>query len=544
MENWQTHEVSNQTPPLENYNLFTSDKALQEALQREGAGWAADDLQRIGAELGTARAFDLGRLANLHTPELRSFDPRGNRLDQVEFHPAWHEILTGVMRRGLHSAPWADPKPGAHVARAAAYLMQGQTEAGSLCPTTMTYGAIPALQKGEQRIRDWLPTLYSREHDPRDLPFAQKKGGMIGMGMTEKQGGSDVRSNTTQARPIGNNEFLVTGHKWFFSAPMCDAHLVLANTPKGLSCLFLPRWRPDGSKNPIQIQRLKEKVGNRSNSSSEVEFRDAWGILLGEEGRGVPTIIEMATYTRLDCCLGTGGGMRQALSQVMHHASHRSAFGARLIDQPLMRNVLADLALEVEAATAMSLRMARAFDSLDNEAENAFRRLVTPAAKYWICKRGPEMAAEAMEVLGGNGYVDEGILARIYREMPVNSIWEGSGNIMCLDLLRAFSKTPNALQVLMAELTPALGRHAAYDKFLGQLQRDFADSGNIETRARRLTQNLTLALQASLLLQHAPDYVADAFCRSRLAQDWGYNFGTLPANVDFAGILERAWSQL
>ena len=543
MENWQTHEVSNQTPPLENYNLFTSDKVLQEALQREGASWAADDLQRAGAELGTARAFDLGRLANLHSPELRGFDSRGNRLDQVEFHPAWHEILSGVMRRGLHSAPWADPKPGAHVARAAAYVLQGQTEAGSLCPTTMTYGAIPALQKGEQRIRDWLPTLYSREHDPRDLPFAQKKGGMIGMGMTEKQGGSDVRSNTTLARPIGNNEYLVTGHKWFFSAPMCDAHLVLAQTPNGLSCIFMPRWRPDGSKNPLQIQRLKDKLGNRSNSSSEIEFRDAWGILLGEEGRGVPTIIEMATYTRLDCCLGTSGGMRQALSQALHHASHRSAFGARLIEQPLMRNVLADLALETEAATALSLRMARAFDSLDNEAENAFRRLVTPAAKYWICKRGPELAAEAMEVQGGNGYVDEGMLARIYREMPVNSIWEGSGNIMCLDLLRAFSKTPRALPILMAELTPALGRHAAYDKFLGQLQRDFGDSGNLETRARRLTQNLALALQASLLLQHAPDFVADAFCRSRLQQDWGYNFGTLPANVDFAGILARAWPQ-
>ena len=541
MESWQTHEVSNQTPPLENYNLFDSDRVLQEALQREGASWAAEQLQSAGAELGTAQAFDLGRVANLNTPVLRAFDSRGNRTDFVEFHPAWHEILTGVMRRGLHSAPWADPKPDAHVARAAAYMMQGQTEAGSLCPTTMTYGAIPALQKGEQRIRDWLPTLYSREHDPRDLPFAQKKGGMIGMGMTEKQGGSDVRANTTQAQAIGNNEYLVTGHKWFFSAPMCDAHLVLAQTPKGPSCIFMPRWRPDGSKNPIQVQRLKEKVGNRSNSSSEVEFRDAWGLLLGEEGRGVPTIIEMATYTRLDCCLGTSAGMRQALSQAMHHASHRSAFGARLIDQPLMRNVLADLALETEAAATLSLRMARAFDSLDNESENAFRRLVTPAAKYWICKRGPELAAEAMEVLGGNGYVDDGMLARIYREMPVNSIWEGSGNIMCLDLLRAFSKTPNVLHVLMAELTPALGRHAAYDTFLGQLQRDFADSSNIETRARRLTQNLTLALQASLLLQHAPDYVSDAFCRSRLAHDWGYNFGTLPANVDFASLLNRAW---
>ncbi|MEW9897131.1 isovaleryl-CoA dehydrogenase [Chitinivorax sp. PXF-14] len=541
MQSWQTHEVQNQTPPLGDINLFTIDKVLQEGASREGAAWAADWLYQAGADLGRADQFELGRLANQFTPQFKPFDARGNRIDTVEFHPAWHEILRGVAKRGLHTSPWADPRRGAHVARAAGYIMQAQIEAGSLCPTTMTYGAIPALAKGPQSVRTWLPTLFSREHDPRDLPFAQKRGGMIGMGMTEKQGGSDVRANTTFATAIGDGEYLITGHKWFFSAPMCDAHLVLAQAPGGLSCFFVPRWRPDGSKNPIHVQRLKDKVGNRSNSSSEVEFHDAWGVLLGEEGRGVPTILEMGTYTRLDCVIGTAGGMRQALVQGLHHAHHRSTFGARLIDQPLMKNVLADLALEVEAAVTIGLRMARAFDAQDDEAETLYRRLVTPAVKYWVCKRGPEFAAEAMEVLGGNGYVEDGILGRIYREMPVNSIWEGSGNIMCLDVLRAIGKSPRTLEVLQAELAPALGRHRAFDTFVARLQRDFMHADGLETRARRLTQDLALALQAGLLLQHAPDYVSDAFCRSRLAGDWGQHFGTLPADVDFDGLLRRSW---
>ena len=540
MENWKTHEVSNQTPPLGAYDLFAFDRVLQEAVEREGAGWAASALHRAGTELGAPELLELGRLANQHPPILRAFDPLGIRIDQVEFHPAWHELLRGIIRRGLHTGPWAEPRAGAHVARAAEYLMQSQVEAGSLCPTTMTYGSIPTLRGGPPSVQAWLPTLFSREHDPRDVPFASKRGGMIGMGMTEKQGGSDVRSNTTTAVPSGGGEVRLTGHKWFFSAPMSDAHLVLANSPGGLSCFFMPRFTPDGVKNPIHIQRLKDKVGNRSNASGEVEFRDAWGVLVGEEGRGVATILEMGTYTRLDCTIGSAGGMRQALVQAIHHTTHRQTFGKRLIDHPLMKNVLADLALESEAATALAMRLARAFDSGD-AGEGAFRRVMTPAGKYWVCKRAPEFAAEAMEVLGGNGYVEEGVLGRLFREMPVNSIWEGSANVMCLDVLRALTKTPHALAVLVAELEPARGRLRAYDQFLEELLRELADTDRVEVRSRRLTQDLALALQASLLVRFAPDFVAEAFCRSRLSQDWGANFGTLPRDIDFDGILERAW---
>jgi putative acyl-CoA dehydrogenase len=385
-----------------------------------------------------------------------------------------------------------------------------------------------------------LPTLYSRQHDPRDIPFSAKKGGLLGMGMTEKQGGSDVRSNTTEARILRGDEYLIRGHKWFFSAPMCDAHLVLARSTNGLSCFFVPRWRPDGTKNPIHIQRLKNKLGNRSNSSSEVEFHDAWGLLLGEEGRGVPTIIEMGTYTRLDCTLGSAGLMRQGLSQALHHAGYRHAFGKALIDQALMQNVLADLALESEAATALALRLARAFDRQNDEAESIVRRLLTPAAKFWVCKRGCEFMAEAMEVLGGNGYCEDFNLARMYREMPVNSIWEGSGNIMCLDVLRAVQKNSRALDVLAQELSnttgqPLLEKHR--DRILQRLKTDITH----EVSARRLTQDLILGVQASLLIRFAPAYVAEAFCQSRLSQDWGYTFGTLGPSVHFRGILERAW---
>jgi putative acyl-CoA dehydrogenase len=535
---WPTHDVTNQSPPLGDYNLFVADPALREGAAREGAAWALSELANIGSELGRAETMDLGRLANQYPPQLRAFDAKGFRRDQVEFHPAWHSLMQGIVARGFHTGPWAAPQKGAHVARAAGYLMQAQVEAGSLCPTTMTYGAIPAIAKHADLARDWLPTLFSREYDARDLPFTQKRGGLIGMGMTEKQGGSDVRANTTIAVPA-ESAYALTGHKWFFSAPQCDAHLVLAQAPGGLSCFFVPRWRPDGSKNPILIQRLKEKLGNKSNASSEVEFQGAYGVLLGEEGRGVPTILEMGTYTRLDCVLGTMGMMRQALSIAIHHCRHRQTFGTLLSDQPLMQNVLADMALEVEAATALALRMARAFDAQDDEAETLLRRLFTPAAKYWICKRGPELAAEAMEVMGGNGYVEEGAHARIYREMPVNSIWEGSGNIMCLDVLRAIGKSPRTVEVLQAELAPALGRDARYDRFVAQLQAQFADSAALEVRARRVTQHLVLAVQASLLLQHAPDYVAKAFCGSRLGRDWGDSFGTLPADVDFRALIQR-----
>jgi len=534
-----THDVTNQSPVLNEYNLYLADPALCDAAVREGAGWAQQTLTEAGATLGSAEVFEHGRLANQYPPLLRAFDAKGVRRDQVEFHPSWHALMQGIVARGYHGSPWTQPQAGAHVARAAGYLLQAQVEAGTLCPTTMTYGAIPALARHDQLAREWLPTLLSTEYDPRDLPLAEKRGGLVGMGMTEKQGGSDVRANTTRAVPDGDGAYRITGHKWFFSAPQCDAHLVLAQAPGGLSCFFVPRWRPDGQRNAIAIQRLKDKLGNKSNASSEVEFHDAYGLLLGEEGRGVPTILEMGTYTRLDCVLGTAGMMRQALSQAVHHARHRQVFGRRLVDQPLMQAVLADMALEVEASITLALRMARAFDA-DDEAALLLRRILTPAAKFWVCKRGIELAGEAMEVMGGNGYVEEGAHARIYREMPVNSIWEGSGNIMCLDVLRALGKSPRTAEVLAAEWAPALGRNAHYDWHVGRLsERMRAEIGN-EADVRRLTRDLVLTQQAALLILHAPDYVSSAFCAGRLGPDAGLVFGSLAPEHGTDQIVARA----
>ncbi len=404
------HAVLNQTPPLADYNLFTTDAALRAGVEREGAAAHSEELVRAGAAIGTAASFEDGRLANRYPPQLQSFNVQGERVDRVEFHPAWHALMQGIAARGYHSAPWARENgravAGAHVARAAGYLMQAQVECGTLCPTTMTYGAIAAMRRDCALSRDWLPRLLTREYDARDIPIEHKRGGLIGMGMTEKQGGSDVRANTTRAQRTADGSYRISGHKWFFSAPQCDAHLVLAQSEAGLSCFFMPRRLPDGTRNGIHIQRLKDKLGNRSNASSEVEFIDAWAQLLGEEGRGIPTILEMGTYTRLDCVIGSSGMMRHAVVQALHHAHHRRAFGAKLIEQPLMRSVLADLVLESEAATALALRLARAFDS-ERQDEIALRRALTPAAKFWVCKRGCELAAEAMEVLGGNGYTEE-----------------------------------------------------------------------------------------------------------------------------------------
>ncbi|WP_269531297.1 isovaleryl-CoA dehydrogenase [Chitinimonas sp. BJYL2] len=535
-----THDVFNQSPPLVSYNLFLSDPALREAVVREGAGWAVDALKTAGAALGSEESFEQGRQANIYTPVLRNFDARGYRTDQVEFNPAWHNLMRGIVSRGLHSSPWANPKAGAHVARAAGFMLQAQVEAGALCPTTMTYGAIPAIARHASLAHDWLPLLYSREYDHRDQPSANKRGGLVGMGMTEKQGGSDVRANTTRAEPDGNGAYAITGHKWFFSAPQIDAHLVLAQAPQGLSCFFMPRWRPDGTRNPIHIQRLKDKLGNRSNASSEVEFHGAYGVLLGEEGRGIPTILEMGNYTRLDCVLGTAGMMRQAVSRAVHHARHRQVFGKALVDQPIMRNVLTDLALEAEAAMVLGLRLARAFEDDADEAEQLFRRVMTPAAKFWICKRGPELAAEAMEVMGGNGYVEDGLHARIYREMPVNSIWEGSGNVMCLDVLRALAKHPRAGEVLLAELAPARNRYPEFDRYADRLLSLLGVGGDLEAYARNLTRQMVLVVQAALLIRHAPTPVAEAFVASRLGGDWGGSFGTLAGNVDFDTIVARA----
>ncbi len=536
-----THEVINQAHALENYNAYTRNIPLQEAAAREGAGWAHDWLTARGAETGSAEWIEHGRLANVNAPQLRLFDRYGNRRDEVEFHPSWHACLSWLKGNGCDTGPWAEPKKGAHVARAAAYVMFAEIEDGSLCPTTMTYGAVPVLKQVPEIARDWMPLMLSREYDKRFIPATQKKGVLIGMGLTEKQGGSDVRANTTRAEPLGDGTWRIVGHKWFLSAPMCDAFLVTAQSPKGLSCFFVPRWTPDGRLNEIRIQRFKDKMGDRSNAGTEAEFWGSTGWLVGEEGRGIPTVLEMGVYTRLDCAIGSTGIMRAALSQAMHHTSLRAAFGKLLRQQPLMMNVLADMALETEAATALSLRLARAFDAQDDEAESQLRRILTPLAKYWVCKRCPTLVAEAMEVHGGNGYVEEGPMPRLFRQSPLNSIWEGSGNVMCLDVLRAMAKHPRSVEFLMAEIEPAFGRSAVFDRWVSWLKDELQDPDAIENRARRLVQDLALALQGALLLRFAPDYVSQAFCATRLAGDWGYAFGTLPKNSDFGSILERAW---
>jgi putative acyl-CoA dehydrogenase len=531
-------EVTNQPPPLDPYDLFASDVVLREAVKREKAGWAENELAALGTKLGEADTVALGFAANRNPPELKSFDRFGHRVDEIEFHPAWHALMAIALEAGLHSSPWAKPQAGAHVARAAGTYMLTQVESGVYCPVAMTYGSVTTLQKAPALAAEWLPRVFARRYDARFIPAREKQGALLGMGMTENQGGSDLRTNSSRAEPTGDGSFRLFGHKWFLSAPMCDAFLVLAQSPKGLSCFFLPRWKPDGERNAIQINRLKDKLGNKSNASSEVEFNGAFVQLVGEEGRGIPTIIEMSNFTRLDCAIGSSGLMRQVLAQAIHHARHRSAFQKRLIDQPLMENVLADLALETEASTMLAMRVARAYDE-DDEASLVIRRALTPAAKFWICKRAPAVAAEAMEVLGGSGYVEECIMPRIYREMPVNSIWEGSGNVMCLDVLRALSRLPQAGDVLRAELD---GGDARLKKFAERLLKRLASpERNDERQARALVRELVLALQAALVLRHAPTPVADAFCASRLDDEAGGSvFGVLPRGLNLRAIVERA----
>jgi putative acyl-CoA dehydrogenase len=534
-----THEVLNQPPPLVDYDLFHSDRALADAVRREGAAWAEAELSAFGTSLGRAETIEWGVEANRNPPELHAFDRYGNRQDKVEFHPAWHQLMTLGVAAGLHASPWSTPQPGAHVARAAGALMLVQIESGVQCPITMTYGAVATLRRHAEISAEWLPRIFSRSYDRSFRPVAEKSGALIGMAMTEKQGGSDLRANTTRAEPSADGTYRLTGHKWFMSAPMCDAFLTLAQAPGGLTCFFLPRWTPGGALNAIRLQRLKDKLGNRSNASSEIELDCAWARRVGEEGRGIPTIIEMGNYTRLDCALGSAGLMRQAVAQAIHHAEHRTTFQKKLADQALMTNVLADMALESEAATALALRLARAYDNEDDPAETAFRRVVTPAAKYWICKRGPMLTAEAMEVLGGNGYVEECPMPRLYREAPVNSIWEGSGNIMCLDVLRALGRS-GAVEAVLAELRDTSGGNADLDRYVAKLEGGLAGSGSGESVARRLVEATALALQAALLLRHAPNFIADAFCASRLGGDWGHAFGTLPSGTDLRAIVARA----
>ncbi|MDO8373720.1 MAG: isovaleryl-CoA dehydrogenase [Polaromonas sp.] len=540
-----THEVFNQPEPLVDYNLFDTNRGLRDALKFNAPQLATAELSALGANLGSAEMQTHARLANTHTPQLHSHDRFGRRVDQVEFHPSYHELMKLAVSAGLHGTPWSGEGASPHVLRAAGFMLFTELEPSILCPISMTYAVTPALRDNAAIHADWAPRLTSRAYDPALKLFSEKAGVTMGMGMTEKQGGSDVRANTTQAVPDGSDgwgqRFCLTGHKWFFSAPMCDAFLVLAQAPAGLSCFFIPRVLPDGSLNTIHIQRLKDKLGNKANASSEVEFNSATAWLVGEEGRGVPQILEMGTMTRLDCALGTSGLMRQALSIALNHCAQREAFGKPLITQPLMRNVLADLALESEAATALAIRLARAFDHSADPHEQAMARLLTPVAKFWICKRGSHFAQEAMECLGGNGYVEEGgegIMARIYREMPLNSIWEGAGNIMALDLLRALRKA-DAAAALAQELAPAQGAHPALDRLAAALPTRVEEMAN-EMEARRLAQDVALAVQAALLYQSAPATVFEAFCDSRLGGDWGQAFGTLGADVDFDALINRA----
>ncbi|MFN4361217.1 MAG: isovaleryl-CoA dehydrogenase [Hylemonella sp.] len=540
-----THEVFNQPAPLVDYNLYETNRPLQDALRFNAPQLDTATLQQLGAAVGTAGMQNHARLANVHTPQLHSHDRQGRRIDQVEFHPSYHVLMSAAVGAGLHGTPWAGEGVSPHVQRAAGFMLFTELEPSMLCPISMSYAATPALRRNAAVYSDWGPKLTSRHYDPVLKPVAQKAGVTMGMGMTEKQGGSDVRANTTQAVADGNDawgvRYRLTGHKWFFSAPMCDAFLVLAQAPAGLSCFFLPRVLPDGTLNALHIQRLKDKLGNKANASSEVEFHQAAAWLVGEEGRGIPQILEMGTMTRLDCALGSSGLMRQALALALHHTRQRMAFGKPLIEQELMRNVLADLALESEAATALAIRLARAFDRAGDAHEQLMARLLTPVAKFWICKRGAAFAQEAMECLGGNGYVEEGgegVMARIYREIPVNSIWEGAGNIMALDLLRALRKGDVAA-ALAHELEPARGQHAALDRLARSLPLRVEAMAS-ETEARRLAQDVALAVQAALLAQTAQPAVFAAFCDSRLGGDWGQTYGSLGSGCDFAAILARA----
>ena len=538
-----THEVLNQVPPLVGHDT-SADPVLRAGLEREGAGWALEEISVLGRLAGSAEAQQLGRLAERHRPVLHTHDRYGHRVDEVEYTPAYHQLMQTAVAHGLHGAPWADDQPGAHVARAAKFMVVAQNEYGHLCPIAMTYAVVPALRRQPDVAAAWEPLLLSRKYDSRCMPAGEKTGVTMGMAMTEKQGGSDVRANTTRAEPIGaggpGGEYAITGHKWFCSAPMSDAFLALAQTTSGVSCFLVPRFTPDGKKNRLYFQRLKSKLGNRSNASSEVEFDGTWAQMVGEEGRGVATIVEMVNHTRLDCVLGSASLSRSALTQALHHADHRSAFGRRLSDQPLMKNVLADLAVESEAATLLGMRLARAYDrQSDKNFEAPFKRIATAVAKYWVCKRGPAVAAEALECHGGNGFVEESILPRLYREAPLNSIWEGSGNVICLDVLRAMSREPGTMEALFHEIKLASGQDRRFDAHVHTLETD-RDGGDLEVRARRFVERLAVGLQGSLLLRFGNPAITEAFCATRLAGDWGQAFGTLPRGMDLDAILTRA----
>jgi putative acyl-CoA dehydrogenase len=544
-----THEVINQVPPLAGHDV-AADQALLTSLARYKAGRVVPELHELGKAAGSAEVIELARLANDCPPVLRTHDRHGRRIDEVEFHPAWHKLMTTAVNHGLHAAPWASSEPGAHIARAAKFYVWTQAEAGHGCPISMTYSVVPALRHAPDLAARFEPLLTAASYDPGLRVPDGKSGLLAGMAMTEKQGGSDVRANTTRAEPAGDGSYLITGHKWFCSAPMCDLFLVLAQAPAGLTCFLLPRVLPDGSRNRMHIQRLKDKLGNRSNASSEVEYDEAVAWPVGEPGRGVATIIEMVSSTRLDCILGSAAGIRQAVVEATHHATHRAAFGHALAGQPAMAAVLADLALESEAATTLAMRLAAAADrgARGDRGEAALLRLMLPAAKHWICKRAPAVAAEALECLGGNGYVEESVMPRLYRDAPLNSIWEGSGNVTALDVLRALARSPDGADALRAELSLAAGADHGLDQAAERIWRELAgfaaEPDSAQYQARTLAGLLTVAMQAALLVRHAPQAVSDAFCASRLGHrdglgGPGVSFGTLPSGLDLIGVLSR-----
>ncbi len=539
-----THTIENVARPLQNYNLYQQDRPLQKLVEHYGGAWGNASLTEFGEHLGRAEYIDLGFQANEHKPTLETHDRYGNRIDLVKFHPAYHQLMHTALSHGLHSSPWTDPKSGAHVVRSAKTYLHSQIEAAHGCPVTMTFAAVPTLLKQPDVADVWLPKVTSCGYEPDNIPHTQKSAVTIGMAMTEKQGGSDVRANSTRAYPLGQpgpgQLYELVGHKYFVSAPMCDAFLVLAHSEGGLSCFLLPRWRPDGSKNPMQIQQLKQKMGNVANASCETELRGALAWMIGEEGKGVRNIIDMVALTRFDCMIGSSAGMRQAVSQATHHCQHRAAFGAKLIDQPLMQNVLADLAIEAEAAITLSMRFAHALDNPNQEGEQHLTRLGTAVGKYWICKRTPNHAYEAMECIGGSGVMETSPMPRLFRESPVNSIWEGSGNVQCLDMLRALGRTPDTLAVFFSELAKASGAHPVLDARIIALKERFRHTDDLEYHARSVVDDMAQTLQAALLYQTGNTLIADAFCQSRLASTGTHNYGTLPKGVNCAEIIDRA----
>jgi len=534
----------NQPADLVGYNLFESDPVLADSIH-ENASWSVSSLREMGNQLGQPDWLEQGRLANAYEPVLRAFSRQGERIDEVEYHPAWHRLIELGVNYGVHCLPWVDDRPGAHQARVASHYLLTQVEAGVGCPLTMTFAATPSLRREPELAGQWIPRITSRIYDFGLRPPQDKQGCLMGMAMTEKQGGSDVRANTTRAEALADGSYCLQGHKFFCSAPMCDAFLTLAQLPKGLTCFLVPRILPDGQRNRVHIQRLKQKLGNRSNASSEIEYHGAIAWRVGEEGRGVPTIIEMVNHTRLDCVVGTTSLMRAALVQARHHCHSRYAFGKLLVEQPLMQNVLGDLTLEWEAALHLMLRLAQGYElSAKDPHEAAFVRLATAVSKFWVCKRGARFAQEAMECLGGSGYVEESVMPRIYREMPLASIWEGSGNVICLDVLRAVQKNPQTLELFFAEVEATRGGDRRLDQAVDNLKASWTRESELEVRARRLVERMALVLQASLLLRRSPSFVAEAFISSRLSEYGYHEFGTLPCGVAYRGLLERGWGQL